>query len=249
MVASVHAVAFLGPESLLAAAWSVCAWDLGGEADQPRPSRRLEPRGYFGYAAALSPDRTTLAASYYANEDGSRFGAFRLPEDELRWQTEAMGGYESLPVAFAFSPDSETIYAGIPSGSVHAYDAATGIERGEAARVADDLKAIAVSPDGRLACAAGPNLHLLALDPPAEITRHLLGRTPFFAVSFHPSGGFFATAGGDGTVDYWDARSGAHRQAFDWGVGELYDVAFDPTGDRAACCGKTGEVVVWDVDD
>jgi WD40 repeat protein len=246
MVAGVHTVAFLAPDSLLAAEWSAHTWDLGGAPDQP--GRRLEPRGYYVYRVALSPDRTTLAASYYANEDGSRFGAIRLPENELRWQTDAECGYESMPVAFAFSPDGKTIYAGLESGSVQAYEAATGSARGEAAQVAEDLKRLAVSPDGsRIACAAGCHLHLLALDPPGEIARHLLG-APLFAVSFHPSGGFFATADGDGKVDYWDARTGTHRQAFDWSVGELREVVFDPSGDRAACCGKAGQIVVWDVD-
>jgi WD40 repeat protein len=248
MVAGVHAVAFLAPASLLAAAWNVYAWDLGGAA-WPGQRRELEPTGYYSSAAALSPDRATLAVSYYANEDGCWFGAFRLPENERRWQTKAVGGYGSMPVAFAFGPDGKTVYAGVPSGSVRAYDAATGSGRGEVGRFADGLEAIAVSPDGRrLACAAGTHLHLLALDPPAEIAHHVLGPTPFLAVAFHPSGDFFATANGDGKVDYWDARTGAHRQAFDWGVGKLNGVAFDANGDRAACCGEAGKVVVWDVD-
>ena len=43
-------------------------------------------------------------------------------------------------------------------------------------------------------------------------------------------------------------HTGERRESFDWGVGKLNDVTFDSTGDRAACCAETGEIVVWDVD-
>ena len=64
---------------------------------------------------------------------------------------------------------------------------------------------------------------------------------------FHPSGNFLASANGDGKIDYW-SLSGEPLQSFDWGVGKVNDVTFDPTGDRAACCAQSGDVVVWDVD-
>jgi hypothetical protein len=49
-------------------------------------------------------------------------------------------------------------------------------------------------------------------------------------------------------VDFWDAATGQRRESFDWGVGKLNDIAFDPAGDRAAVCSNSGQVVVWDVD-
>jgi WD40 repeat protein len=75
-----------------------------------------------------------------------------------------------------------------------------------------------------------------------------IGRTHFLGAAWHPSGDFFATANGDGTVDFWDTRTGARRESFDWEAGKLHDVTFDANGDRAACCSLTGKVVVWDVD-
>src|SRR5262249_49866270 len=143
-----------------------------------------------------------------------------------------------------------TLYTGDYHGSIWARQAATGARPVEVGGAASGLTVIAVSPDGRrLACAAGGQLPLLALHPHrVAVARHQPGRTHFLPVAFHPSGGFFATANGDGKIDYWDARTGEHRQAFDWKVGKLYDVVFDPTGDRAACCSKTGQIVVWDVD-
>ena len=77
---------------------------------------------------------------------------------------------------------------------------------------------------------------------------HALGKTHFLGIAWHPSGAFFATANGDGKIDYWDAQTGQRRESYDWGVGKLNAVVFDPAGDRAACCSERGDVVIWDVD-
>src|SRR4029079_17652529 len=111
------------------------------------------------------------------------------------------------------------------------------------------VKSVALSPDGRfVAWSASAHLYLWRLDPLEAVAHHSVGGTHFLAVAYHPSGDFFATVNGDGKVDYWDGRTGERRESFDWQVGKLHDVVFDATGDRAACCSKTGEIVVWDVD-
>jgi len=111
------------------------------------------------------------------------------------------------------------------------------------------LKSVALSPTGDLVVwSVDWRLYQRRLPPRGDLVRHSLGRAHVMAVAFHPSGDFFATANGDGKVDYWDARTGEHREAFDWGLGKLNALAFDATGDRAACCAQTGEIVVWDVD-
>jgi WD40 repeat protein len=113
-----------------------------------------------------------------------------------------------------------------------------------------EVKAVALSPAGdALAICAHTHLRLWRLTPePKELAHVQLGKTHFRAVAWHPGGAFFATANGDGTVDYWDARTGARRESFDWKIGKMHDVTFDAAGDRAACCSLTGKVVVWDVD-
>jgi len=243
---SVQMLAFTSDDSLFATSATFHAWELGGQGGRI-PAQRWLDTVRSVRASALSPDRGTVFASCYTLRGGSRFDALRFPDGGQLWG--ASSDSASLPVAFDFGPGGRILYAGYHLGSVWAYDAATGAERGEVARGASGLKVIAVSPDGRrLACASGGHLRLLALDQPGEVARHKLGRTHFLAVAFHPSGDFFATANGDGKVDYWDARTGEHRQAFDWGVGKLNDVVFDPNGDRAACCSKTGQIVVCDVD-
>jgi WD40 repeat protein len=242
---SVNAVAFTAEDSLLAAASAFFVWPLAGSG-RIEGRRWLEDARHVS-AAALSPDRRTVAAGYTSRTGVLyRFDAIRFPDGERLW-AGSCADHTDLPSAIAFAADGATTYFDFYGGSVRAFDATGG--RREVARCSSHPKALAASPDGlRLACVAGGEFLLYDLDG-GEVARHKVGRTHFLSVAFHPSGGFLATVNGDGKVDYWDARTGEHRRAFDWGVGKLHDVTFDAAGDRAACCSKTGHVVVWDVDD
>jgi WD40 repeat protein len=242
---SVNAVAFTADGSLLAAGSAFFVWPLTG-GGRVEGRRWLEDARHVS-AAAVSPDRHTVAAGYTSATGALyRFDAIRFPDGERLW-AGSCADFSALPSAIAFGPGGEATYVGCYGGSVWAFDATGG--RREVTRCAAHPKALAASVDGlRLACVAGGEFILYNLDG-GEVARHKVGRTHFLSVAFHPSGDFLATVNGDGKVDYWDARTGEHRRAFDWGVGKLHDVTFDAAGDRAACCSKTGHVVVWDVDD
>jgi WD40 repeat protein len=144
----------------------------------------------------------------------------------------------------------EAVTSGHLGGRISILDAETGALLG---RIGDAgsgwVKAAAISPDGNsVAWCASANLHLQRLPPANVYVHHRIGKTHFSSVAWHPSGGFFATTNGDGKVDFWDAATGERSQSFDWGIGKLNDIAFDPAGDRAAVCSSTGQVVVWDID-
>jgi hypothetical protein len=57
-----------------------------------------------------------------------------------------------------------------------------------------------------------------------------------------------ASAGSDGAVRLGDAETGRERTAFNWGVGQVYAVAFAPEAMKAAAGGEA-DIVVWDLDD
>jgi WD40 repeat protein len=52
----------------------------------------------------------------------------------------------------------------------------------------------------------------------------------------------------DGTVRLRDCQTAAELAAYSWGIGAVWKVTFSPDGLRAAACGQSGKVVVWDVD-
>jgi WD40 repeat protein len=67
-------------------------------------------------------------------------------------------------------------------------------------------------------------------------------------VAFHPNGELLASASDDGTVCFWDWRSGKQQACFDWQIGPIRAVAFAPDGMTCAAGGFSGEVVIWDVE-
>ena len=55
----------------------------------------------------------------------------------------------------------------------------------------------------------------------------------------------------DMSADTWETGPSftPAKADFAWRVGEVLDVAFAPDGMRAAASGRSGKIVVWDVDD
>jgi WD40 repeat protein len=196
--------------------------------------------------AALSPDGTHLCVwRWYTSPRG--LACYSVPECRKIWRCETL----DYPAALAFSPDGKILLTGGGfHGSIVLRDAASGASPQSLTGVGGAIKATVLSPDGqRIAWTSGCHLYLWCLEPPRELAHHSLGLTHFHSVRFHPSGRFFATANGDGKVDFWDAHTGQHRKAYDWKIGKLHDVIFDASGDRAACCSKTGQIVIWDIDE
>jgi WD40 repeat protein len=216
----------------------------------PSSGQRLGTAGIgeAPYGATFSPDGGQVCLCSWDPRGWQLLRQFRLPGGQAGWTADVPGAIG--PVALAYSPGGHLVALGKSSGSVHLFDAASGAHRGQCGSDrGPGVRSVALSPDDRLvAWSAAGHLRLWRLDPPEEVAAHDIGRTHFFAVKFHPSGEFLATAKGDGKVDNWDGRTGEHRSALDWGVGQVRALAFDASGDRAACCGQGGETVVWDVD-
>ena len=69
------------------------------------------------------------------------------------------------------------------------------------------------------------------------------------AVAYAPDGATLATAGGDGTVRIWDARTGQQQQQLTGHTGrggQVLAVAYAPDGATLATAGGDGTVRIWD---
>jgi WD40 repeat protein len=160
-----------------------------------------------------------------------------------RWVVQRL---PEIASCLAWSGDGQTLAAGLVMGGFILFGADGQLIQEDLHSGGLMISAIALSPDGQtLVWAGGPRLYHRR---DGKTHSQSLGRTHFLGLAFHPSGAFYATAKGDGTVDFWDAHSGERRESFDWGLQKAWGITFDPSGDRAAACGKGGKVVVWDVD-
>lgn len=225
-----------------------------------RPSRLLAlPRGGRSWVD-VSRQREVLFActdprgrAFCALEVGESVGLYRLDDLTGSWARARIEGPRDLAggvVALACSPDGLYLGCAHVHGQVSILDTQTGATvHSYASGATSFLTGLAVAPGGTAAaCIASSVLLFHRLPAEGEPVRHRIGATHFLGIAWHPSGGFFATVKGDGTVDFWDGLTGQRRESLDWKTGKLLDIAFDPAGDRAAVCAESGKVVVWDVD-
>ncbi len=68
-----------------------------------------------------------------------------------------------------------------------------------------------------------------------------------FGARFSPDGGMVASAGSDGAVRLWDARSGAQIACLNGHNDAVSSVDFSPDGNRLASAAMDGVALLWDV--
>ncbi|MFE3228141.1 TIR domain-containing protein [Nocardia sp. NPDC059228] len=115
----------------------------------------------------------------------------------------------------------------------------------------DDVTAFAVSPDGRHAAAASAGTIQLregvtGQATGAPFTAH--NKSAVNGLAYSSDGTRLASADNDGTVQVWDAQSGAHVAGpFNTGHGAVLSVAFSADGRRLAAGMFPGAIQIWDV--
>jgi WD40 repeat protein/serine/threonine protein kinase len=112
-----------------------------------------------------------------------------------------------------------------------------------------NIRAVAISPDGKLIAASGEErtIRLLEKDNGNQVAA-LDGHTaPVDSLAFSPDGAILASAGQDNTVRLWDVASGQSLATLTGHFTEIYTIVFSPDGKTLASGSDNGTIKLWDV--
>jgi WD40 repeat protein len=226
------------------------------------PGKAEESRLYLMVAGKASPAMPLSGKSLAAGEietirkwiDGgaqageptqvSKLNTAKIPAIKPKFPVKAQIG------ALAYRPDGKLIALGSykevrladPAGKVVA--ALTG--------EAEQVRAVAFSPDGTLLAAAGGlpgrkgEVKIWDVEKRALI-RTIEGHTDcIYAAAFSPDGKTLATSSYDKLIKLWDVASGKETRTLKDHIDAIYDLAFTPDGKRLLSAAADRTVKVWD---
>jgi WD40 repeat protein len=181
---------------------------------------------------------------------GSVDGTVLVTHDD--GSTVALPAFSGLIDVVAFSPEGDVVAAG-PLDLLRVYNPDRGEVRGELT-LPIHSRSFRMSPDGLRLIAlptdtkpTPPVLIDLSLAQPRIAARFDGHKGQVFSARFVRAGREILTAGSDGTVRQWDARTGRYLKAYLGSAQYLLDAALDPDGSILVTAGGDGWLRFWDV--
>ncbi|HSQ57046.1 MAG TPA: c-type cytochrome domain-containing protein, partial [Gemmata sp.] len=189
---------------------------------------------------AFSPDGSKLASASFDK-------TVRLWDVKSGKVIHTFTGHSDFVYAVAFGPDGSWYATVSKDRTGRIVEAKTGKGLFTLSGAEQEVLAVAVRQDGQIAT-SGFETAVNWWDPKtAERVRRTGG--PGVSVNelaFNAKGTVLAVAGGDGSVRFYDAKSGGALKSVQPGTA-VFAVALDASGKRAASGSADGIVRVWDV--
>ena len=234
-------------------------YDLSSEA----PGRVVTSHHYGVTSVAFAPDgaaiisgshdhtvkRTSLATGreeWQAPGSFEQVNSVALSEDGSLLATGSSDGRFALGVRQAGAK-------GIGPGAVRLWDARTGRLLRRLGDPADQIMAVALSPDGQRVAAGGGSpdgkgvvrvWNAASGTPVWSVGDHA---AEVLAVAFAPDGSSLASAGADGLIKLRDPQTGSVTRTLPGHVRGATSLAFSADGAALACGGGDGTTSLWEI--
>jgi WD40 repeat protein/tRNA A-37 threonylcarbamoyl transferase component Bud32 len=233
------------------------AWALGSRKARGTPRADADARELWAARTggvrglAYSRDGKWIAS---AHEDKK----VRVWDAATGKEIAALADLNAIMHAVAFSPDGKLLAAGAFNASVGVWDTANWKLLTTFPNLGGWVLSVAFSPDGqRLSAAVSESFQfakVIAWDLATRkqafsLPREHVGNVN--CVAYSPEGAQLATAGQDGTVRFWDARTGQSQLVLRGSGGPILSVAFRHDGRHLASAGveynQPGAVTIWNL--
>lgn len=147
----------------------------------------------------------------------------------------------------AFSPDGALLVSVTSTGEVLFADFKWRRTLGRYKAHQDNGRAVAFSPDGRLAVTGAENIILWN-----AVTRQKITTIDYpsivWSATFSSNGGWLVTTHGDGSIRVWDVVERQRAIGFNEHNGPVRAVTWAPDGRRLASAGEDRSIMIWDVE-
>jgi WD40 repeat protein len=152
--------------------------------------------------------------------------------------------------AVAFSADGAYVSFAWKDGTVHAWDAGTGVEIAALATGAEAISTMAIGASGTDLLCTAMGAEACLWDLTARSARAVLRGhdAPISHVAFSANGRFLATASEDGTARVYDCRSGALVAVLAGHAGNVGHVAFSTDGARIVTSSADTTARIWRIE-
>ncbi len=170
-----------------------------------------------------------------------------------RRQHRSLEGHEGGINVLAFSEDGSILASADAAGAVKVWGVASGRELAswDASRPRNPVKALALSPDGKLLATAGVlDVEVRLLDARGGRPRDRLRTTGsgVNGLAFSPDGRLLAMANQGGSADLFDVARARALGAIPATAGSLESVIFVGHGRMLATGGRDGSLRLWDLE-
>jgi WD40 repeat protein len=191
----------------------------------------------------FSPDGKVLAVAGGARQSH----VFDTAGGKLLYQCPDLVG------ELAFAPDGETFIATaiLPrppkAFEYQVWSTRTGTMLRRFPATLTQVRAFALSPDGKAIAAGGDNISLLDARTGKVLNRLEAKMRQVEALAFSPDGRVLVAGGWDSQVHVWDLPAGRKRQSLNAAMLGLRSIAVSPDGKTVAAVGGCSRVCLWDL--